>query len=133
MQAKLNTVIVEKEQAVKRANSVDQALGVERSLKDQLTAQLEAKDEAMEELRKKMQSMENEKKEAEDVAVRAEMDSFRLGYDNVVLQAKKLGLEYKMLLLNPDVDTMLAMESGDRGGGCGRDSWVRVLDVFLLV
>lgn len=117
MQAKLNAVVAEKEKAVERANSADQALGVERSLKDQLVAQLKTKDKAIEELQSQLQAMESEKKEAEEVAVRAQIDNFRLGYDDAVLQAKKLGFDYTKLLLNPDIDTTLAAEAGAEAEG----------------
>lgn len=111
MQAKLNAVVAEKNQAIERANSADQALAVERSLKGQLAEQLVAKDKTIQELREQVQSTERERKEAEELAVRAQMDNFRLGYDDAVFQAKRLDLDYKKLLLNPEVDTILATET----------------------
>lgn len=133
MQAKLNALTAERDQAMERANGADQALAVERSLKDQLAAQTATKDgkikeledrlsrvgdqeKLIKELREKLESTEQEKKEAEELAKRAQVDNFRLGYDDAVAQAKQFGLDYKKLLLNPEVDTTLEVlepEGGD--------------------
>lgn len=129
MQTKLNDAMAEKERAEERANSADQALAVERSLRDQMVTESNAKDLAIKDLEKKVQAVEKEKKEledrvrqverekkeAEDLALKAQMENFRLGYDDAVAQAKLMGLEYKKLLLNPNVDTTLVAEVATEG------------------
>lgn len=115
----------ERDLAIERANTADEALGVERSLKDQLQASLKtkeaelvARDARVKELQEhalmltnKAARLELEKKEAEEAAELAQTHSFGLGYNEAVGEAKKMGWDYKKILLNPSVDpTEPAME-----------------------
>lgn len=114
MQRKLSAMTAERDKAMERANSADQALAVERSLKDQLAA---SKDEVVKEFEAKLQSTEREKKAAEELAKEAQVENFRrLGYDDAVAQAKKFGFDYKRLLLNLQIDTTLAVGDEAEGG-----------------
>lgn len=113
MQKKLNSMTAERDKAMERANNAEQALAVERSLKDQFTTSHE---EAKKELQARLQAAERERKAAEELAKEAQVENFRLGYDDAVALAKKLGFEYKRLLLNPAVDTTFATGDEAEGG-----------------
>lgn len=87
---------------------------MERSLKDQLSTQSAS---TIKELQETVKSLEQSKKEAEELARQAQVENFQMGYDDAVAYAKKLGLEYKKLLLNPAVDTTLVGDEAEAEGG----------------
>lgn len=115
----------ERDSAIERANAADEALGVERSLKDQIQGKLDAKEadlttkvkelatkeariKELEEyslnLTNRVARLELEKQEAEEAADLAQTHSFGLGYNEAVAEAKKQGWDYTKILLNPNVD-----------------------------
>lgn len=55
-------------------------------------------------LHNKAARRELEKQEAEDAAELAQTHSFGLGYNEAVAEAKKMGWDYKKILLNPNED-----------------------------
>lgn len=117
LETKLRSVQAEKEEAIERANTAHRALRVERILKDQLQTELSARANRVLELEERVLVLTNratrlelEKKEAEDTVVYAQTHSFKLGYTDAVCEAKRLGLNYKKILLNPDEDPTLEPE-----------------------
>lgn len=128
IEEKMNKYLKERDSTIERANAADEALGVERSLKDQLQTKLEAQEselsakvkelstkeariKELEEyalnLTNKAARLELEKNEAEEAADLAQTHSFGLGYNEAVAEAKKMGWDYKKILLNPNVDPTL--------------------------
>lgn len=105
---------VERDKEIERANNAEQALALERSLKDQISTQSAA---TIKELQEKIEALELSKKSAEDLAQQAQVENFQMGYDDAVAQAKKFGLDYKKLLLDPAVDTTLVRDEAEAEGG----------------
>lgn len=63
-------------------------------------------------LTNKAARLELEKKEAEEAADLAQTHSFGLGYNEAVAEAKKMGWDYKKILLNPNEDPTIQAFQG---------------------
>lgn len=134
MQGKLQSAQKDRDAAMERANKADHDLGVERSLKDQLKAKVDvqeqkikdqsgviaANDARVKELEKELGQMkdqlalvESEKKAAEEAAEEAQTQYFQEGYTDALREARKLGWDYRQILLNPSVDPLVGEELGD--------------------